>query len=312
MTEANGDTVVYRDEYYTLGLRGGLPYLIAGGRRFTLTCHPYEPCLYITEESGLKTAVHNAFDPFAVLDGFRAGETVTSITGFEYDAKDFCRMAEYASAMGDTAIDGAEKVFGGRSKKKAPLKASENAARSGEGKEPRDADWIRQEADRVIRDDPFYGLIDEYPDRAVEFCLVGRRQGAEGLEAHREALAQASRELFFDGEEKIWNYDCGRGSAEALKIDASSLFAAPKELRAVNFRGAFMYPPQGGPFTEKDFERLIAALFPNGTEGLEVYEWTTDWSDYFDDGHEWWGALCFTVYDKSLDRFVVIMASATD
>ncbi|MBP5293222.1 MAG: hypothetical protein J6023_03735 [Clostridia bacterium] len=54
------------------------------------------------------------------------------------------------------------------------------------------------------------------------------------------------------------------------------------------------------------------ALFPKGTSGLEVYEWTTDWSDYFDDGHEWWGAVCYTVYDKLLERFVVIMASATD
>ena len=34
--------------------------------------------------------------------------------------------------------------------------------------------------------------------------------------------------------------------------------------------------------------------------------------EYFDEGHEWWGALCLTVYDKTLDRFVVIMASATD
>ena len=61
-----------------------------------------------------------------------------------------------------------------------------------------------------------------------------------------------------------------------------------------------------------DFDRVNAALFPNGTNELEVYEWTTDWSDYFDEGHEWWGALCFTVYDKTLDRFAVIMASATD
>jgi len=54
------------------------------------------------------------------------------------------------------------------------------------------------------------------------------------------------------------------------------------------------------------------ALFPKGKEGLEVYEWTTDWTEYFDEGHEWWGTLCLTVYDKLLDRMVVIMASATD
>ena len=57
---------------------------------------------------------------------------------------------------------------------------------------------------------------------------------------------------------------------------------------------------------------MNATLFPNGTDKLEVYEWTTDWSDYFDEGHEWWGALCLTVYDQTLERFVIIMASATD
>lgn len=31
-----------------------------------------------------------------------------------------------------------------------------------------------------------------------------------------------------------------------------------------------------------------------------------------DGGHEWRGALCYTVYDKKQNRFVVIMASATD
>ena len=36
------------------------------------------------------------------------------------------------------------------------------------------------------------------------------------------------------------------------------------------------------------------------------------WSDYFDEGREWWGALCLTVYDETLGRFAVIMASATD
>ncbi len=65
-------------------------------------------------------------------------------------------------------------------------------------------------------------------------------------------------------------------------------------------------------YTDADFDRLNAALFPKGTDGLEVYRWTTDWSNYFDDGHEWWGTLCLTVYDKRMGRYAVILASATD
>ena len=112
------DTVVYGDGRYTLGLTDEKPYLKVGNETFMLTCHPYEPCLYITGEKGSMTAVHNAFDPLSVLKIFRGGETVTSITGREYDAKDFCQMVEYAAGLYNIQIDEAEKVFGQRPKRK--------------------------------------------------------------------------------------------------------------------------------------------------------------------------------------------------
>ena len=56
--------------------------------------------------------MHNAFDPFDVLDAFSRGETITSITGREYDARDFCRMVEYAAGMADIGINDAETVLG--------------------------------------------------------------------------------------------------------------------------------------------------------------------------------------------------------
>ena len=117
--------VVYRDGRYTLGQQNGFPYLIANGERLTLTCHPYEPCLYITEENGCKTAVHNAFDPFDVLDAFSRGETITSITGREYDALDFCRIVEYAAGMSDIGINDAEVVLGDDNKRKETAKKNE-------------------------------------------------------------------------------------------------------------------------------------------------------------------------------------------
>ena len=293
--------VVYRDGGYTLGQQGDLPYLIVNGERLTLTCHPYEPCLYITDKSSGKTAVHNAFDPFDVLDAFSRGETITSITGREYDARDFCRMVEYAAGMGDIGINDAEVVFGTNKKREETAKKN---------KEKHSDEPFHPETTRVIYDDPAYDVINEYPDRAVEYCLVKNEHIARGRNAHWYALVWASRVLFFDGEKQLWKYDCG--SAEGKQIAADALFAAANEKRGTNYRGAFLYPPHGGWLKDRDFDRVNAALFPNGTDGLEVYEWTTDWSDFFDDGHEWWGALCFTVYDRTLDRFAVIMASATD
>lgn len=114
----DGNRTVFRSERYVLGIEDGLPFIIIDGERYDLTCHPYEPCLYITDRSGRKTAVHNSFDPCCVLDSFQKGECVTSITGFTYDAEDFCRMVEYAAGRYDIQIDDAEKVFGSGLKKK--------------------------------------------------------------------------------------------------------------------------------------------------------------------------------------------------
>ncbi|MBQ3859774.1 MAG: hypothetical protein II779_04540, partial [Clostridia bacterium] len=87
---------------------------------------------------------------------------------------------------------------------------------------------------------------------------------------------------------------------------------------------AFLEPPHGtGPVIEggrivrkrygpEDFAAVNEALFPRGIDRLTAYEWTTDWNGYFDDGREWWGTGCFSVYDPDLDRYAVILASATD
>ena len=153
-------------------------------------------------------------------------------------------------------------------------------------------------------DDPFYALIAEYPDTVVDYCIVNGVRYC-GYESHRGALKTA-----FDMLCEEWEGDSAR--AVGKKISAEEQFSPDCPEGKLNYRKAFLYPPHQNGCTAEDFERVNAALFPNGTGGLEVYEWDTGWSDYFDEGHEWWGALCFTVYDKTLDRFAVIMASATD
>ena len=163
----------------------------------------------------------------------------------------------------------------------------------------------------------FYRLIAGYPDCVIDYCLVKNEHTESGLKAHRNALLRACRELFADENgEMIWQFDVGK--AEARRIAAEELFLLPERLQMntdggrISYGQAFLLPPWGCEYTEKDFRIVNAALFPNGTDALEAYEWTTGWSEYFDEGHEWWGTLCLTVYDNSLDRFAVIMASATD
>ena len=297
---------VYRDDRYVLGWKDGVPFLEIGGEAYKLTCHPYEPCLYITDRDGGLTAVHNAFDPSSVLEAFSEGRIVASITGTEYDAQDFCRMVEYAAGMYDIPIDEAEKVFRGRAKKKnpAPKKQRENPI-------VHDGNSPRPEFGRIIENDPFYDLIAAYPDCMIDYCLVKNEHTESGFSAHWNALLWACRQLFVDEEdETIWHFDLGK--ADAKPIDAQALFAPVDPNGKLNYRKAFLCPPYPNHCTNADFDRVNAALFPSGTDVLEVFEWTTDWSEYFDEGREWWGTLCLTVYDKALDRFIVILASATD
>ncbi|MCK6691149.1 MAG: hypothetical protein L6Q97_03485 [Thermoanaerobaculia bacterium] len=48
------------------------------------------------------------------------------------------------------------------------------------------------------------------------------------------------------------------------------------------------------------------------TDHLVIYQWSDDWSNYFDAGKEWWGTFFWTVYDTRRQTVAVIGASATD
>ena len=298
------DVEVYRDGRYALGQKDGRAYLTAAGKRYLLSGHPYEPCLYITDETGGLTAVHNAFDPFQALEAFYAGRTVVSVTGREYGAADFCRMAEYAAGKGDIGISVAEKVFGDNTREDPREPATAETEKEGPPRQtPPEGDFLP--------DDPFYALIARYPRVVIDYCLVKNREPYRGEASHRAALDLALRRLLSeDGDGPGLHWDIGK--AKGKSISAGALFSAEDDGETLTYRKAFLDPPHGSRCTEADFRKVNGALFPNGTNRLAVMEWSTDWSDYFDDGHEWWGALCCTVYDGSLDRFAVILASATD
>ena len=85
----------------------------------------------------------------------------------------------------------------------------------------------------------------------------------------------------------------------------------------IGFVYAFLDPPYsfmcGKTIFEKgnfflDFCRL---LFTDISQ-IEVYKWSTDSSNYFDEGKEWWGAFFWTVYNPYWDRYIGIIASETD
>lgn len=300
--------IVYQDGRFLLGRRDGQPFLQADGKQYLLSCHPYEPCLYIRDEAGRLAVIHNAFDPDAVLALLAEGRRFSSISGREYDGADFCRLVCFAAGLGNVGIEAAERVFAGEAKRKSPATktASDNPAFFPGGEAPASPPRCT-----YVRADPFLDLLAQYPDSAVCFFLVRVEPPQGGLWVHRQALALAFESMYDAWDPQgNWQWDLNRASAR--RIGAAEFFSDRPEAEGMSYPRAFLDPPHGNAYTAEDFQRLNAALFPRGTEDLELFDWSTDWSDFFDAGHEWWGTLCVTVYDPKLGRVAVILASDTD
>ncbi len=192
--------------------------------------------------------------------------------------------------------------------------------------------------------DSEYHLVGE-----VDYYLLNDDKPYEGMKSHREALCfvfdwlvrlsmeniENSRKMFGDSyadQLRPLVYDIDK--AKLSPLDRQVFFYCPNIVRtdyygnvrydagwkpndenfgtAVPYWYALMEPVHGRRNSPEDFKKVNEVLFPNGTDLLDIYEWTTDWSDFFDDGHEWYGACCWSVYDKTLNRYVVMLVSATD
>ena len=200
---------------------------------------------------------------------------------------------------------------------------------------------------RELVKDPFYELIKNYPRCIIDYCLIEDDTAHQGYRSHKDAVLFAMLkviERYIDEQLKSeisccgtvrdepfpWNLDIGK--AKARQIDPEKLLHIPVILRTdrtgqrfydcglpdflkgeqIPYWYAFWETPHASGYGPDEFRKVNSVLFPAGTDELEVYEWTTDWSNYFEDGHEWWGAACWSVYDKHMNRYVVIMAATTD
>ena len=183
---------------------------------------------------------------------------------------------------------------------------------------------------RELINDPFYKLIEEYDRCIIDYCLIGDDMPYQGYRSHKDAILFAMlkvKERYNDTQSKE-----DIGNPQGHQINPAKLLHVPEILRIdrvgrrfydckspdplngeqIPYWYAFLEPPHTSGYGPDDFREVNSVLFPEGIEELEIYEWTTDWSDYFNDGHEWWGTACWSVYDKCVNRYVVILAEATD
>lgn len=79
---------------------------------------------------------------------------------------------------------------------------------------------------------------------------------------------------------------------------------------------AFSDPPYGLGFSPPEaqlvFDTINQHVFGSFADDLEIMRWSSDWSNYFEAGLEWWGAYWWSIHNRSKHLVLVMAASATD
>jgi hypothetical protein len=82
------------------------------------------------------------------------------------------------------------------------------------------------------------------------------------------------------------------------------------------YKSAFFFPPYLLRGSRREREELFAKInryvLGSDPQRAEIFSWSTDWSSYFEAGHEWWGAHYWTIRPAGAAYIVVIGASSTD
>jgi hypothetical protein len=90
-----------------------------------------------------------------------------------------------------------------------------------------------------------------------------------------------------------------------------------KNGHSTGFTDAFLNPPYslkcGNTIYEQGnyFNDFCQFLFTDLSK-ISIFKWSTDCSNYFDNGKEWWGTHFWTIYNPEKDWFIGALASTTD
>lgn len=173
-----------------------------------------------------------------------------------------------------------------------------------------------------MKDDIFYEYIKKY-DILLDYVILS----ADDDEiSHKKAVIEAISVLntrkrvgnqlyykkspeFYVDESKMTCQKCD--NENFFKITPEKIYGYTAE--EIGYCDAFLYCIPYRTCTEKDFEKINHVLFPACyRKDLEIYRWNNDFSDYFDDGLDCFGAEMWSIYDKNMCRFVIIGASVID
>ena len=101
------------------------------------------------------------------------------------------------------------------------------------------------------------------------------------------------------------------------EVPEKAVAMTEEDLKKEAFAYAFFQPPYSFMITKSNFEKGIffldfCRLLFTDISQIEVCKRSTDSSNYFDEGKDWWGSFFCTVYNPCRDWYIGILAATTD
>ena len=316
MEQMNSNEILYQSQNITLLKEFDELYFIENNTKYHLTSHPYEPCLYVNLDNKIVRIIHNSFTTSELIDVAKSEHKLNAISGNEYDIKAICELLSFAINLDIYEENLSYYELQLKKQKQADNKAIFNKTQD-DADSQKEKNHSFEEKYKMIEltDDLFYKEFQKYDECVLDYCILKIDAKYNSIESHKSAVVFAmDKWKNYLNDEYDMEIEYNPQKMKASKIEANDFFTISSNDKENNksYYNLFLHPPYGCSYNKNDFIYINELLFPNGYNALEIYNWSTDWSNYFDDGLEWWGAKCISIYDKSLNRFVVIGASATD
>lgn len=169
----------------------------------------------------------------------------------------------------------------------------------------------------LIEDKIYTTLAQKYDELLLDYVLLSFDEEYCGMESHKRAVIKSISIL--NARERVGNnlvhppLFVNEERMCCMKYSAEDFFCDSNTPSHMTYWRAFSEPPYGIPYSRNDFHKINHSLFPvQFRSDLEIYSWNDDFSNYFDDGKEWWGTAFWSIYDKWMKRFIIIGASLTD
>ena len=175
LEDENEDEILYQSTDIYLIKRKDELFFVEDGSVYNISCHPYEPCLYLKLDNKIIAIIHNSFNTFEIEDVARKNSKIRAITGRDYDIKAICELLICAinSKKYDTDISYLEKklsdeIFTPKMKQKQLLNEINNI--------------------KEITDDIFYEEYKKYNECVLDYCIVKIDSDYNAEKSHKEAV----------------------------------------------------------------------------------------------------------------------------